>query len=185
MASGGLPADLVQRSANWLRQIGRAGGRSPIWRRSPNFRTHTSKYPGIIEHVAQIGPSSVKLFDNLLAGMFTSVTTVEAPPPYDCNVKGVDLLLVFDSSSSSFSLRHRRASITFLTTMYLPSGDRIASWSSSGSGISRGFSTVFSKVQEMIDQALRDAARNFSIDLREALATSDVNIARAGKMVCA
>lgn len=159
---------------------------------TPNFRTHTSKHRMGFEHVAQIGPSSVKLFDNLLAGMFTSVTTVEVPPPYDCNVKGVDLLLVFDRSFSSFHFRgmapgadDNRATITFLTTVYLPSGDRMASWSSSGSGISRGFSTVFSKVQEMIDLALRDAARNFSIDLREALATSEVKITPAGKMVCA
>lgn len=156
---------------------------------TPGFRTVTStaEYFTLkpLADVARIGPSSVQLFDELLGSMFADVVPVAVPPPYKCNIPDVDIVLVFEPRDFTYGLGRINnyfpavpvsdasgdfSSVTFAATLYAPSGQRLAQWTTDGSvrGGERG--PRERRVRQIIHHALRVAAANFVIDLRKALA---------------
>ena len=142
---------------------------------APEFRNYKHEGSrGGDKWIFALGEASIKLFDQALPQVFTSVISVEKRPPLE--TASADLTAVIEPRIESFNFAlpmiktgAYTADITYRFTLYSMQGNPVASWPVQGSGVQHGsFGLEFSRWPgEAADLAMQDAATKFLTGFRD------------------
>ncbi len=124
-----------------------------------------------------VGQASVTLFDQVFPALFKDVSVVPTRPPLPAGVAKVDA--VIEPAIENFEVETRvrgpgftetyLAEITYRFTLWSFQGERIASWTITGNGDSRGVAWRADELRgQVAELAMRDAAVNFLSGFRDA-----------------
>ena len=137
----------------------------------PKFRSTRYQFRGFTGLANfPVGQASVTLFDRLFAAIFKSVSVVPDRPPL--RAEGAKIDAVIEPAIAAFDVKTRvrgpgftetyRAEITYRFTLWSSQGERIASWTVTGNGETRGVTWRADELRGRVAElAMRDAAAKF------------------------
>ncbi len=136
-----------------------------------NFRSAAYQFRGFTGLANfPIGQASVTLFDRLFPAIFKGASVVPTRPPLP--IEGAKVDAVIEPTIESFDVKTRvrgpgftetyLAEITYRFTLWSFQGERIASWTVTGNGDTRGVTWRADELRgQVAELAMRDAAVKF------------------------